>query len=315
LTALSVPCAAGEEAYSIAVTLREAGLKAGRYTVDAVDVSRRAIERAAAGVFRETSFRGPDFVERSQFVEAVPEGWAIKPEVKAAIRFRVANLLDPAAFPGETRYDVVFCRNLLIYLDGPARKLAVAVLERLTKPGGLLVVGHAEASLVPRVGFEPDPDRRTFAFVRTVPAGPPTGSGAQRLAAFRRSIPPRPERSSPPAAMAAPVQIAPASAADMLAEAESLANQRRHAEAAARCEEAIRLHGPSAKAYALLGTITAVVDPPRAESAFQKAIYLDPSDADSLLALAFLADRRGDPQTAQRYRARAERAHRAGEGA
>lgn len=94
----------------------------------------------------------------------------------------------------------------------------------------------------------------------------------------------------------------------LLDHAAALANQGRFAEAVAVCQQHLRQQGLSAQAYCLMGMICqAAGDRGRAEDCFQKTVYLDPAHDEALLALALLAERRGDPVAAAGFRRRAER--------
>jgi chemotaxis protein methyltransferase WspC len=84
--------------------------------------------------------------------------------VRASVQFRRANLVAPDFLQGEERYHVIFCRNLLIYLDASARHLALANLRRLLRDDGLLYVGHVEAASVPTSLFRRHGSLFPFAF-------------------------------------------------------------------------------------------------------------------------------------------------------
>src|SRR5205085_2278121 len=89
---LCVPCATGEEAFSIAITLQQAELRGG-FSVDAVDISERALARAQAGVFGERSFRGADVELRRRWFTRTDGGYAIDPALKRHVTFRHGNVL------------------------------------------------------------------------------------------------------------------------------------------------------------------------------------------------------------------------------
>ncbi|MFM9025461.1 MAG: CheR family methyltransferase, partial [Planctomycetaceae bacterium] len=114
---LSAPCAAGEEPYSIAMALFDAGLEPGQFTIDAVDVSRVALERAARGRYSVNAFRNADLSFRDRWFHAVDGAMAIDDRIRGLVAFAWANVLDDAFRAGRGPYDVIFCRNLLIYLD------------------------------------------------------------------------------------------------------------------------------------------------------------------------------------------------------
>jgi chemotaxis protein methyltransferase WspC len=172
LRALSIPCAGGEEPYSIAMTLLEAGLARERFRVDAVDVSARSLARAIAGVYGPNAFRGRASEARSSYFREHNGAFAIEPSVRSCVRFHLGNLLDPALFADGPPFDVVFCRNLLIYLDDEANARAFATLDRLLADDGLLFLGHADRLDDPEgTPFRPTADKGAFAF-RKVEAKP-----------------------------------------------------------------------------------------------------------------------------------------------
>ena len=177
LAALSIPCAGGEEPYSIAMTLLEAGLPGHRFRVDAVDVSARSLARAIAGVYGRNAFRGTPSARRSSYFLERNGAFTLDPSVRSTVRFHLGNLLDPALFADRPPFDVVFCRNVLIYLDDESRARAFATLGRLVAEGGLLFLGHADRLDNPAATpFEPMGDKGSFAYrkgqVRLKPAKP-----------------------------------------------------------------------------------------------------------------------------------------------
>lgn len=300
---LSIPCAGGEEAYSIALALREAGLEAARLRIDAVDVSARLIAQARQGLFRRNALRGEHVTAYLRSFRERPDGWELDPQVRDLVRFSRGNLLDPDLLRGEPAYDVIFCRNLLIYLTDAARQRALANLDRLLAPGGVLFVGHAEAVGLLQPRFIPDGDRGSFALRRApaaaLPPPVPTPPARPTVPVRARTAP----RAAEPPAPTVPAET------DLLGRAERLANAKQHAEASRLCEQALCEQGPSARAFGLLGMIdlaTGATD--RAEANLLKAVYLDPAAADALLALALISQGRGDDAAAERYRGRARRA-------
>jgi chemotaxis protein methyltransferase CheR len=142
----SMPCSSGEEPYSIAMTLADAfpGLD---FSILASDLSTKALKAATAGVYKLHAVQGLGIDRlRRHFERGIgpQEGLA---RVNAAIRTRVsferANLIE--LHDSQQRFDVVFCRNVLIYFDRAVQQRVVATLERHVKPGGYLFISHAES--------------------------------------------------------------------------------------------------------------------------------------------------------------------------
>ncbi len=148
LRILSLPCASGEEPYSIAMTLLDAGLAPTQFTIDAVDIRAGAIDGAHSGVFRPSAFRTAMAVDaRSRYFD----DFAIRARVRGLVRFQTGNLLDPLLLRGRT-FEVVFCKNLLIYFTPEARARAVVQLQRLLAPGGRLFAGASEVGWLQATG-------------------------------------------------------------------------------------------------------------------------------------------------------------------
>lgn len=328
LRVLSLPCAGGEEPYSIAIALSESGLPPTRFRVDAVDLSARSLARARQACYGRNSFRGSDLAFRSRYFKEQNGRYELDPSVRNAVRLIQGNLLDPNLLANEPPYDVVFCRNLLIYFTEEARARAWANLLRLLAESGLLFLGHAERLELAGARLTAVGDKGTFAYQRLAAGLPPP----LRLRAIEPPSRPRPAQptlrvsraeAGPPQPQAGEVRAVsratttkPTPALDngsatstLLDQAADRADQGRYDEAVGLCEQAIRASGPSARAYFLLGMVRqAAGDRSAAEASFQKAVYLDAQHDEALLALALLAQRRGDDASALGYRRRADRA-------
>ncbi|OJW25888.1 MAG: hypothetical protein BGO49_22025 [Planctomycetales bacterium 71-10] len=324
LRILSLPCAGGEEPYSIAVTLDEAGLAPSRYRIDAVDVGARRLDYARRGVYSRNALRGVGADRVARWFRERDDGFEIDLAIRARVHFRVGNVLDPALLADAPRYDVVFCRNLLIYLSRDARARAEANLDRLLAPDGVLVVGHADTLGASEAGraFVAASGRGTFAYRRRKP-GEVAPAPKPAEAALPAPPPrPRPLSLAPPAPTAPtpppspPTASPPEDPRPLLEQATEHANAGRFGQALACCEREVRRAGPSAAAFALMGGIhQAAGRRSEAEGCFHKAIYLDPAHDEALLALALLAEGRGDRDAAAGFRRRAERALRNRAGA
>ena len=138
LRILSLPCSTGEEPYSIAMALLDAGLAPHQFKVQGVDVSPLSVARAQRGVYGRNSFRGGDLEFRDRHFTEQADGYRIEDRVREQVRLNVGNLLDPGLLANEPSYDFVFCRNLLIYFDQPTQKQVFEVLKKLTHVDGVL---------------------------------------------------------------------------------------------------------------------------------------------------------------------------------
>jgi len=319
---LCAPCAGGEEPYSVAMAALAAGLAPVQFVIDAVDVSRKALGRAERGVYSSNAFRNPDLSFRDLWFRIENGSFTIDEAVRQCVRFRWGNIVDPGFVEGFVEglggpgpaYDVIFCRNLLIYLTGEARGRVEASLDRLLAADGLLVVGAAEPATL-RGRWVPVADSSVFALRRSPPGDAslprtiPPAVGIRHRAA--RS--PTPAAADPPPASIGETAVEPGqrlpSLDDVLHEAGSLANARRFGDALACCERHLEQSGPSAELFFLMGMIhQSAGDLDRAEICLHKTVYLDAAHEDALLALALSATRRGDLAMADRYRQSAARA-------
>ena len=146
LRILSLPCSTGEEPYSIAMALLDAGLAPHQFKVQGMDVSPLSVERARRGVYGKNSFRGADLEFRDRHFTEDAGNYRIADRVREQVRLQVGNLLDPALLANEPTYDFVFCRNLLIYFDQPTQKQVFDVLKALTHVDGVLFIGRPRAA-------------------------------------------------------------------------------------------------------------------------------------------------------------------------
>lgn len=162
----SMPCSSGEEAYSIAMALLDAGLQKNQFVVDGYDINTDAIRKAREAEYGQGSFRGtlPDFSK--PYFREHGDGFGLQSAVRQCVSFHQANLLQLANNAEPRLYDVIFCRNFLIYLDEPNRQRMAEVLQRSLTEDGILVVGHCEAPRMARLGFRALSRDKRFAFCK-----------------------------------------------------------------------------------------------------------------------------------------------------
>ena len=185
---LCVPCSTGEEPYSLAMALLDAGLPPGRFHIDAVDVSERVLAHARTGIYGRNSFRGRVLQFRDRYFQQTPEGCVLDPAVRKLVHFHRGNLLEDASLPRGRAYAAIFCRNLLIYFDDPTQRRAILALERLLVPQGLFCVGPAETGLLSSYEFTHTRISLAFAFLKGKAKPKPRADPQfvkKRAAAFR----------------------------------------------------------------------------------------------------------------------------------
>ena len=158
----SAGCSTGEEAYTIAMLLAERDLlDDARTHLFASDLSRRVIESARQGLYGPTSFRTTEDGFRERYSQEAGRGLrqVVQP-LRASVQFEQANLMESHRRRGQqgvngTAFDVVFCRNVLMYFDEEAARQTLSLIHAMLEDGGYLLVGHAESLLPPGAGFRP----------------------------------------------------------------------------------------------------------------------------------------------------------------
>jgi chemotaxis protein methyltransferase CheR len=147
--AWSAACSSGEEPYSLAITLAEAMPgEAWPWHIEATDISGRILEQAQAGVYSTRSLEAlPDARRRMHFQKGIgPQAgnYRVRRELRAGVTFRQLNLLGDGA-PFTDAFQLILCRNVMIYFDQATQEELVNRLARHLVPGGYLLVGHAES--------------------------------------------------------------------------------------------------------------------------------------------------------------------------
>jgi chemotaxis protein methyltransferase CheR len=144
----SAGCASGEEPYSIVILAMEAGLDpAANLRVYAADISRRMLQRARQGTYREAAFRETEAGLRARYFAEKDGVWRISDEVKKHVDFLHLNLLDRGKVALLPALDVILCRNVLIYFDAEGKRRVISMFEEKLRPGGHLLLGHSESLL------------------------------------------------------------------------------------------------------------------------------------------------------------------------
>jgi len=144
----SVPCSTGEEPYSIAIWLLENWPMVDRYEIEIVgsDIDTGVLEKARSGLFGKRALMrlSPALVEK-YFAPDGPDAWKILDDLRESVRFSRVNIVEPLEMRPYGHFDVIFCRNVLIYFDDASRRIAAENLYESLAPGGYICLGHSES--------------------------------------------------------------------------------------------------------------------------------------------------------------------------
>lgn len=154
LRILSAGCSSGEEAYTIAMLIEEAGVRACGCDVEVlgVDINAAALDTAVHAHYSPRSFRKNDNGLVKKYFQSDDSGFLVGEQIRNMVTFQPGNVLDPAV-TGE--FDVIFCRNLLIYFSDRSLERTARNFHRMLSPGGYLFLGHAESLCRVRTDFVP----------------------------------------------------------------------------------------------------------------------------------------------------------------
>ncbi|HXU77958.1 MAG TPA: protein-glutamate O-methyltransferase CheR [Methylomirabilota bacterium] len=150
----SAACATGEEPYTIAMALAEAGFGSHPIEIVGSDASPSALEKARRGVYREKSFRALPPALRQKYFTPVAGGWKLAEEIMRRVQFKRVNLFEPGEIAPIARVNAIFCRNVFIYFSPHSIRQTVAMMASKMPAGGHLFVGASESLLRMTTDFE-----------------------------------------------------------------------------------------------------------------------------------------------------------------
>ncbi len=303
LRVLSVPCATGEEPYSIAIALLEAGLTAAQVHIDAVDISKQCLLKAQQAIYNQYSFRGNSLCFQGRYFQHTESGYRLGEQARSMVNFINANLADPDFLICTQPYDVIFCRNLLIYFDPAIKEQTIRILERLLVIGGLLFVAHAEAGLLLKSRFISVRQSSAIAYQKVSnhqSFADKTPSVLKSHLPIKRSLEVFPQK---------PIIVNDLKT-NLLEIAQAAADQGCLDEAIQLCKNYLNQNPMNVEAYVLLGQVQqAMGNNQQAAQSFQKAIYLQPTHKEALTHLALLKEHQGDVTSASLLWQRIQRLH------
>ena len=325
LKVLSIPCSTGEEPYSVAMALMDAGINKDRFQIAGMDISEEALSKARLGVYGRGSFRGKDLTFRDRYFQPKNDGYQLSGHVSDKVQLKSGNVMENR-FADGVPYDVIFCRNLMIYMSPEARNQTLETMSRLLAETGIFFCGHAERQTAIDWGFEAVNETGVFACRkrrresrRKDPSVDATRAQLKRqvhekkIKPIRKPLMPvdalsgklteQQNRSKPD--MSTPK---PDTAVNFFLEAREMADQGKLPKALELCEVFIGENPVHVEAHFLMGMIhEALHNKDKAEAFFNRAIYLNPEHVEALNHLAFIELQRGNNNSAERLRQRAQR--------
>jgi chemotaxis protein methyltransferase WspC len=342
LRILSLPCSTGEEPYSIAMTLLEAGLNPTEFSVDGIDISHGSLGRARIARYGDYAFRNQTPEIRDRYFTPDGKVYQLQKQVCDRVTFIQGNILERTWINPLRPYHVIFCRNLLIYLTQDSRRRVFAHLETALAADGILFLGSTESTqpvplplkairhqgtllyhkqthkreLTDRsIGLSPrfKPTNQPLTTPRTTPPipAPSTGrlnplssdSSRPQATAFSSKIP-----AQIPAQIPAPAPTPQPPTHSELSGLRRLADAGLLDEAIESCEYYLRGHSSDAEGHLLLGELYQAQQlDSRAEECYRRATYLNPDHRQALVHLALLKEQQGDNNGANLFWRRVDR--------
>ena len=288
-------CASGEEAYAVAMLAAEAfGHGPAPVSVLATDISARALRRAVKASYSERSMRDVSAARRNRFFAEEGRRSKVGEQLRSMVRFRRHNLVADQAPPeAEAPFDLILCRNVLIYFSAQTVETVVASLESALRPGGQLILGAS--------------DRLTSSAQRLedIVAAPPRPAAGTPVGASRQ-IPPR-QRAQlrKPLGRAGrrvdATAIARSAQGWSVKDALEAANAGEYAAAVEATDRVLAEDPLNAEAYFVRGlSELAGADPDAAIGSLRRALYIDPSFGLAAFQLGRAQDMQGDARAARR---------------
>ncbi len=316
LKVLSAPCSTGEEAYSIAITLIEAGLKENDFNIKAVDISSNAIKKAHKGVYDKNSFRSTDLNFQKQYFTFSNDLFFIAPYLKNNIKFIKANLKDSYIFNENNFFDLIFCRNLLIYLDPEGKRNLLNTMDRILKTDGIIFLGYAETFNLLQKNYAVVDYKNSFAFIKKNPSDTEAGFNDKGRIPLKRkeSILLSKKTKTSGQNLNKNVQketgsnTSSAPSETLFQKARKLADNGFVEEALSLCQRSITEEGPRAASFTLMGVIEDIMgNTEKSEEYLGKALYLEPDNLEAMTLLILIMEKQNKNQKATLFRQRAER--------
>lgn len=316
----SAGCASGEEPYSVAILLRHrfADLRPDSIVISGTDLNSHVIERASQGLYSEWSFRdAPAWLKPTYFERTARGHYRLSPAIRDMVRFSKLNFAAPfypAEFGERGDFDVILCRNVLMYFSAEWQDKIIRRFTRALAPGGWLIVGPCDVTAAEAVelhlrartpgiyqkcdeGSAPVVDAPWVPMATPLPSPLAASISIEAAPQVRQPTEPALARTAPP-----PVDTSEDTMEALSAHAHALADRGELTEALDACDRALGVDKLNPAFHHLRGCVLSEMNRlPEAEAAFRHVLYLDPHSVMAEFALASLAQRAGRSSQARHH--------------
>ncbi|MAX24401.1 MAG: chemotaxis protein [Phycisphaeraceae bacterium] len=165
----SAACSSGQEPYTLAMMVRRTlGIRAMDWSVEIVgtDISDRVLKIAKTALYPKSAIGNMSFDILSKYFDHEGDEYKIKPDIRDMVHFDKVNLKDRLATGRHGKFDVIFCRNVMIYFDDDMRKQCLDIFSKQLADDGTLFIGHSE-TIINRDLFTPRAEPQSFAYVKS----------------------------------------------------------------------------------------------------------------------------------------------------
>ncbi len=288
---LSIPCSTGEEPYSIAIALESAGVSKDSYLIDAVDVSAVSVNRAKEAIYSKNSFREDFSTFDQEYFQKEGNFNRVKENIRTIPNFAVGNIHNPEFLSKAGKYDMIFCRNLLIYFTDLARQSAIDKIKLLLTDDGVVFTGYSEFVFFLQNGFKALEYKLSFACEIENQL-----TKTRYIEPKKKSTLPKPYVKRIIQTEAKKEEVAPKEEviqqqviADKSWELELLANAGDLEEAKVLAKRVLDSDTANSKELTISGAVFLACNMgTEAEICLERAIYLNPNEDDALIHLALI---------------------------
>jgi len=316
---LSIPCSTGEEPYSLAIVLHERGMHPKDVEITAVDISHQAIAKAKRATYTKNAFRDTDDDRVDKYFDKRGTEYQIIESIQDFVKFKHKNVFMGSLSPHPGYFDVIFCRNLLIYFDYEKQQIVLEKLHRALKTNGALFVGHAEALMVTEQNFSRHDDAQAFSFLKKAyeknsprkTANKSNDSTSNRLTIVKDQL----SKANRAREILLKKRLSAVLKKDPYKDnalsfrpVENLITQQKNEEALGMCKEYLKRDKDSAHGYYLLALLKSKRgENKKAQSLLKKVIYLDQNHKAALMLSLELARQDGDTEATTSFQRRIDR--------